>query len=115
MYIKKQRPDWHRLTDINTKNRTAICSICGVTTIKSREAVKPNGRQNWKCCTKNIGKGGQYKQHRKLKCEECGFIPKHKCQLDVHHKDGNHSNDDIKNLQTLCANCHRLYNVRILT
>jgi len=29
-----------------------------------------------------------------------------KCQLQVDHKDGNHSNNDKSNLQTLCANCH---------
>ena len=30
------------------------------------------------------------------------------CQLDVDHIDGNHNNDEEVNLQTLCANCHRL-------
>ena len=40
-------------------------------------------------------------------CEHCGFLPKHPCQLDVDHIDGNHFNDDPSNLQTLCANCHR--------
>lgn len=38
----------------------------------------------------------------------CGFIPKHRVQLDVDHIDGNHNNDDPGNLQTICANCHRL-------
>lgn len=42
------------------------------------------------------------------KCEKCGFIPEHKCQLDVDHIDENHSNNDPSNFQTLCANCHRL-------
>lgn len=41
-------------------------------------------------------------------CEKCGFIPEHKCQLDVDHIDENHSNNNPSNLQTLCANCHRL-------
>lgn len=49
-----------------------------------------------------------YIKHRKDKCERCGFIPEHPCQLDVDHIDGNHDNDDPTNLQTLCANCHRL-------
>jgi hypothetical protein len=38
----------------------------------------------------------------------CGFIPKFMCQLDVDHIDGNRENNDVINLQTLCANCHRL-------
>ena len=41
-------------------------------------------------------------------CEECGFVPKHNCQLDVDHIDGDHSNNKPGNLRTLCANCHRL-------
>ncbi len=31
-----------------------------------------------------------------------------KGQLQVDHKDGNHSNNDKDNLQTLCGNCHYL-------
>ena len=49
-----------------------------------------------------------YKAHRKGVCEECGFVPVHPCQLDVDHRDGDKRNDDPANLQTLCANCHRL-------
>ena len=41
-------------------------------------------------------------------CERCGFEPEHTCQLDLDHIDGNHSNDSPDNIQTLCANCHRL-------
>lgn len=32
--------------------------------------------------------------------------------LDIHHKDGDHLNDDPDNLETLCANCHRLEHVK---
>ena len=49
-----------------------------------------------------------YIRYKKDFCEDCGFIPEHPCQLDVDHKDGNHSNNSEDNLQTLCANCHRL-------
>lgn len=49
-----------------------------------------------------------YRQHLKDFCESCGFIPQHLCQLDVDHIDGNHTNNDVTNLQTLCSNCHRL-------
>lgn len=49
-----------------------------------------------------------YRIHKKDVCELCGFKPVHRCQLDVDHIDGNHKNDAPGNLQTLCANCHRL-------
>jgi len=45
---------------------------------------------------------------KKSKCERCGFIPEHLCQLDVDHYDGDRTNNDKENLVTLCANCHRL-------
>jgi hypothetical protein len=48
-----------------------------------------------------------YKQYKKPHCERCGFVG-HSCQLDVHHKDRNKYNNDPSNLETLCANCHRL-------
>lgn len=53
-----------------------------------------------------------YTRYKKNSCEECGFIPVHSCQLDVDHKDGDHHNNDPTNLQTLCANCHRLKTYR---
>lgn len=45
---------------------------------------------------------------KERRCENCGLtewmgkiIP-----LELHHKDGNHSNNDLDNLQLLCPNCH---------
>lgn len=49
-----------------------------------------------------------YRAFKKTICERCGFVPEHLCQLDVDHIDTNHDNNDPSNLQTLCANCHRL-------
>lgn len=49
-----------------------------------------------------------YLRFRKDHCERCGFIPEHICQLDVDHINGDHSDNREENLQTLCANCHRL-------
>jgi 5-methylcytosine-specific restriction endonuclease McrA len=56
----------------------------------------------WKC------RWGGYRVHKKLECELCSFVALHPVQLDVDHIDGNRHNNDIDNLQTLCANCHRL-------
>ncbi len=49
-----------------------------------------------------------YLAFKKTFCEECNFIAKDTCQLDVDHIDGDHNNNCTDNLRTLCANCHRL-------
>lgn len=41
-------------------------------------------------------------------CVICNFKPEHPCQIDIDHIDGNHNNNSPENLQSLCANCHRL-------
>jgi hypothetical protein len=44
-------------------------------------------------------------------CERCGYKtkdPKNKRDLDGHHKDEDHSNNDPANIETLCPPCHRL-------
>ena len=66
-----------------------------------RQKVRVDGR------TRHHGKGNSYKKHKGDRCEDCGFVAKYSAQLDVDHIDGNHGNNDISNLQTLCANCHR--------
>lgn len=39
-------------------------------------------------------------------CCKCGYS--NEGALEVHHKDKNRENNDISNLEVLCANCHRL-------
>ena len=42
------------------------------------------------------------------KCEQCGlseWLDK-PISLEVHHKDGNHLNNELENLELLCPNCH---------
>jgi 5-methylcytosine-specific restriction endonuclease McrA len=41
-------------------------------------------------------------------CARCGY-KKRKDILQVHHKDENRLNDDIKNLEILCPNCHMVH------
>jgi hypothetical protein len=40
------------------------------------------------------------------KCQRCGFD--NILALEVHHKDEDRANNDINNLEVLCANCHRI-------
>ena len=46
------------------------------------------------------------------KCEICGVSNWQGCKLplELHHKDGNHFNNEFENLQILCPNCHAIQN-----
>lgn len=59
-------------------------------------------------------KGAHVKPHliaeRGHKCESCnnGTWLKHQIPLEVHHIDGDRTNNQLDNLQLLCCNCHAL-------
>ena len=102
----------HRLSEIDEVKRRATCSVCGYTKIAVRDHKLKNPISRYRCYS--IHKSKQRKRerpyivHKKEFCENCGFTPEHSSQLDVDHIDNDHHNNDPANLQTLCANCHRL-------
>lgn len=102
----------HKLSNIDTENRTANCLTCGDVLIRYRERNKNTGKITWRCANVvNRRQNARYWPYRLFKgpsCEHCGFVPKHPAQLDVDHIDGDSTNHIQSNLQTLCANCHRL-------
>lgn len=96
----------------------AKCIVCRKNVVTSQGRDK-NGKTIYKkkcfsCSTSDARKKTKkYKRFpwtkfKKDKCEFCGFIPVNMCQIDVDHIDGDKTNNDERNLQTLCANCHRL-------
>lgn len=126
----------HRLSEIDETTQMGVCTECGRVRLKKRtgKAGKTSsGGNRWRCGVESakwrrcltpaaqvrarakrlehlkvfVADKKHYRQHKGPTCEACGFEG-HACQLDVHHKDGNHANDEPSNLQTLCANCHRL-------
>jgi hypothetical protein len=101
----------HRLSEVNTEQRTAVCSECGPVLLGAM-GYSPQGKKMWRCKKARVQekylRERPWIQHRGDKCERCNFIPEHPCQLDVDHIDGNKNNNDPVNFQTLCANCHRL-------
>lgn len=46
----------------------------------------------------------RYFKYKKENCEICGCVT----DLEVHHIDKNHENNDPENLMTLCESCHQL-------
>jgi ribosomal protein L37E len=97
-----QEDKQHKLLLKNPDLRFGICSVCGPTRLKKKQ------RGQWSCRTKSNSNRVLHAEHKKDYCEECGFVAIHRSQLDIDHIDGNNSNDSLNNLQTLCANCHRL-------
>jgi hypothetical protein len=85
-----------------------ICVKCNQLKKHHKNKSRANGLQVYCMDCTGSGSNRPYRKHIKEQCKECSFVPQHSCQLDVDHIDGNHLNNDPSNLQTLCANCHRL-------
>lgn len=79
---------------------------CGCGNLVAYKGLDEQGRKRWKSRCVTCIKFGQ--KVKDTKCSRCGFIAEDSIQLDVDHIDGNPSNNHESNLQTLCANCHRL-------
>jgi len=48
-----------------------------------------------------------------LSCWRCGKENDDARFFDVHHKDSNHKNNDMSNLEFLCPNCHRIETIEL--
>lgn len=82
-----------------------VDTSCSIDWCNNKRTNKGGGRLGLYCKSHQTRK---YTREKKDTCEYCGFKPIWMGQLDVDHIDGNHKNCDPSNLQTLCANCHRL-------
>lgn len=78
--------------------------LCG--NLAEKKGINKWGKDVYRSRCQRCRKTGQ--RYKKDHCERCGFIPEDLVQLDTDHIDGNPSNNDPQNIQTLCANCHRL-------
>ena len=92
----------------NIHHDAKMCNHCDIRPRKKTGVYRPTGRGFYalKCsfCIKhpNIGAKAKSKQ-----CSIC-FSDFHPVQLDLDHIDGNKCNEEFKNLQMICACCHRL-------
>jgi len=82
------------------------CKICNERPVTSH-GLDHKGRRRYKTICQRC-RHKTYHLMKKSYCEECGFKPVIPAQLDVDHIDGNKANNNLSNLKTLCANCHRL-------
>ncbi len=127
------KPIYRRPSEITENNGRVFCCLAcyGIVSRKEKPCAvcqKPiMSSLNKKTCSRscsNIHRAGlKYKggrprdkvvsqRHLKLrllesrgkKCELCNY-QKYEI-LQVHHKDGNHGNNELSNLELICPNCH---------
>ncbi len=114
--------DWsrmanHRVTEIQPDG-TATCSVCGPcqTYVKSKTQRLCKGSEYYRARMTARSRATDLRRrpwvaHKKDFCESptCQWQGVFEsCQLDVDHIDGDKTNNDPSNYQTLCSNCHRL-------
>ncbi len=51
-----------------------------------------------------------YRRYKGRACEKCGSIT----GLGIHHKDGDHKNNNPRNLETLCGHCHMKHHMSLV-
>jgi hypothetical protein len=83
-----------RLEDRSAFLRRKFCSL---TCANSRLTTK-EGTYHWRA-----------RKYRKAACEACGRTK----ALHVHHVNGDPSNNDLVNLQTLCMHCHNFWHATL--
>lgn len=80
--------------------------MCPCGNMTSSMGINPKGIKVYRNVCNTCHRKGR--REKGSQCQSCGFVAVDKIQLDIDHIDGNRSNNDPSNLQTLCANCHRL-------
>ena len=87
--------------DIGGTIKRAYCKCGNLTASKGRDS---QGRQRWRSqCYTCLKRASKYK---KTYCEVCFVTKAEMGTLDIDHIDGDRSNNEEWNLQTLCRPCH---------
>lgn len=64
--------------------------------------IRDGSKQRWGPAHSSARKIVHLIEQREVKCSMCGSTH----NVDIHHKDGNHQNNDSSNLVLLCRSCH---------
>ena len=102
-----------------------VCQICQRLFTTDRPIKRVNGARDqvYYYCSKHCAqtgtfygqgykpRGTKYRQDAFQKlpniCARCAYSRDFR-MIDVHHRDGNHNNNELANLEILCVWCHRL-------
>lgn len=104
------------VTAYRTRTIRNMAEKAGITVAEyyAKKAEKVAKNAGYDSVTEYKNSKHPYRKHRKDHCEnrdgrlgyKCNYKIRHTAQLQVDHVDGNPRNNKVKNLQTLCANCH---------
>lgn len=87
-----------------------ICETADCDNYVAHQGYNPSGTPKYRAVCQSCHKaryGKPWLKFRLKSCESCGHTPLYPWALEVHHRDGDKTNNDKDNLWTLCANCHR--------
>ncbi len=77
---------------------------------KGRQGYHKDGTERYRA-TCHICHKARYSRpwllFRRDECDYCGHKPMFSWSLEVHHRDGDNTNNVEENCDTLCSNCHR--------
>jgi 5-methylcytosine-specific restriction endonuclease McrA len=95
-FVQKEKPDIGGTVERGT---------CGCGKPTGSKGIDNKGRRRYRsqCDPCRIAS----LKHRKNTCEFCGVEPEGKGMIDIDHIDGNRSNNNPENLQSLCKDCHK--------
>jgi hypothetical protein len=112
----KHTEDWKRNMSKKMKGRNITWkdklskSLQGYHPINEWKVGDLKGSKNWNW-KGGISRHWSRKLIFKICCNNCGTTEH---QLDIHHKDGNVSNNEINNLVILCRSCHKKLHIGLL-
>lgn len=80
--------------------------LCACGDPRASKGLDEKGRRRYRTqCYKCLYKSKAVQKD--TKCKICQVEPEDKKQLHLDHIDGDRSNNSLKNLQTLCVECHK--------
>lgn len=89
--VCEQRPCAINYKKLEVTHYRSRCETC---LRKNRNL--PRRRPNWQAAG----------YRKKMVCDRCGFRARYSAQILVYHVDGTMTNCDVKNLKSVCRNCH---------